>query len=557
MPESKKNDAVIQPEEPPIWNETQELDFAIDASRYPDAFFADYEALACLSASENAETLLVLHRQTGEEFLAKCYLGENRASGETEASLLKKLSFPGIPHYVAEYENGTMLCVVRTYVIGLPLDEYAAQQRPTPEQSVQIATQICDILAYLHSLTPPVIHRDIKPQNIIIDAEDKPWLIDFGISREYDATAAKDTRYFGTVDFAPPEQYGFSQTDNRTDIFSLGVLLGWLLTGESQPRKAMPKLASARLQKIVKTCTELTPDRRYASAQQVKKALLHANGHLQGRILRAVCCTLVSLACLCAGFALGRYTDISPALLTGKVRFEEPLIEQAVRQSLGLSQDASISESDLLNVTELYIFGNQVAESPQAYSDAQNNMGLNDESIRNGGIRSLEDLRQLQHLKILHIALQDIVDLSPLAALGALEIVDLNHNPIESVAPLSGLYSLRELSVFDSRVSDFSALASCPLLETIDAGASRVASLDAFAGVTSLTCLKLRKTTPDTLEGIDALAGLKQLELTNVRDRNLAPLMTLPQLERVLLSEDLRAQAERDLGGATFQITFS
>ncbi len=557
MPNKTKNDTVIQQEEAQNRETDQEFDFAFDESRYPAAFFADYEALACLSGSDNAETLLVLHRQTGEQFLAKCYLGENRASGETEAALLKKLSFPGIPNYIAEYENSTMLCVVREYVIGLPLNEYAAQQRPTPEQSVQIATQICDILAYLHSLNPPVIHRDIKPQNIIIDTEDKPWLIDFGISREYDASAAKDTRYFGTVDFAPPEQYGFSQTDNRTDIFSLGVLLGWLLTGESQPRKAMPKLASSRLQKIVKTCTELTPDRRYASAQQVKKALLHADGHAQKRFLRVILCVAAALACLCAGFALGRYTDISPALLTGGVRFEEPLIEQAVRQSLGLSQDATITKGDLLNVTELYIFGNAVSESPQAYSEMKHDMGLSGETIRNGGIRSLEDLRQLKHLKIIHISLQDIVDLSPLSELGALEIVELSHNPIESVVPLGGLYSLRELGVFESRVSDFSALASCPLLETIDAGATRVTSLDAFAGITSLTCLKLRKTTPDTLDGIDALAGLKQLELTSVRDQNLAPLLTLPMLENVLLSEDLRAQAERDLESATFQITFS
>ncbi len=557
MPDATKNDTVIQPEEAQNSDANQEFDFAFDESRYPAAFFADYEALACLSGSDNAETLLVLHRLTGEQFLAKCYLGENRTSGETEASLLQKLSFPGIPHYVAQYENSTMLCVVRTYVIGLPLDEYADQQRPTPEQSVQIATQICDILVYLHSLTPPVIHRDIKPQNIIIDAEDKPWLIDFGISREYDASAAKDTRYFGTIDFAPPEQYGFSQTDNRTDIFSLGVLLGWLLTGESQPRKAMPKLASSRLQKIVKTCTELTPDRRYASAQQVKKALLHADGRMQKRISRVIFCVAAALACFCTGFAIGRYTDISPALLTGKIRFEEPLIEQAVRQSLGLSDDATISQGDLLNVTELYIFGNQVSQSPQAYSDAQNRMGSEGETILNGGIRSLEDLSQLKHLKIVRISLQDIVDLSPLSELGALEIVDLSHNPIESVTPLSGLYSLRELGVFESRVSDFAVLASCPLLETIDAGATRVASLDAFAGVTSLTCLKLRKTTLDTLDGIGALAGLKQLELTSVRDRNLAPLLTLPLLESVFLSEDLRKQAERDLGGATFQITFS
>ncbi|MDP3446499.1 MAG: protein kinase [Eubacteriales bacterium] len=531
--------------------------FELDDSRYPVAFFADYEALACLSVSKSAETLRVRNRTTGDHFLAKCYWGESRSSGLTESGVLKKLNHPGIPGFVAEYQNESMHCMVREYVEGLPLHAFASETPPSPGQTVAIASQICDILAYLHRQSPPIIHRDIKPQNIIIDSAHKAWLIDFGISREYDDSASKDTQYFGTVDFAPPEQYGFSQTDHRTDIFSLGVLIGWLLTGESQPRKAMPKLESPRLQKIVKTCTELTPDRRYSSAEQVKKALLHADGHLQKRILRVACCLAASIACLCAGFWIGRHTDYTPALLAPKrVSFEEPLIEQAVRQSLGLDQHTPISEDDLLSVTELYIFGNRASLTPAEYSAAQNGMGLQDESIRNGGIRSLQDLTKLKHLKIIRIALQDIADLSPLAKLASLEIIDLNHNPIEDTAPLACLYSLRELCMFDSRVSDFSALFACSLLETIDAGKTRVVSLDAFAGIMSLKRLKVRNTTLDTLDGIGSLAGLEQLELTAVRDRNLAPLNALPLLKEVFLSESLREEAARDLPDAAFRITF-
>ena len=529
-----------------------------DDTRYPAAFFADYEALACLSYNESAETLLVVRRETGEECLAKCYLGESRTNGLTEAALLKKLSCPAIPRYLAEYENETMLCVVRAYIAGLPLNEYAAQAHPSSAQAVSIASQICDILAYLHSLTPPIIHRDIKPQNIIIDADDKAWLIDFGISREYDASAAKDTRYFGTVDFAPPEQYGFSQTDNRTDIFSLGVLLGWLLTGESQPRKAMPKMESPRLQKIVKTCTELTPDRRYSSAAQVKKALQRSDGHIHRRVLRAALCAAASLACLCAGFAVGRYTDFTPALFApAGVRFEEPLIEQAVRQSLGVSDKTPISEGDLLSVTELYIFGNVTAANAEAYGAAHQRMLSQDESIKNGGIRTLSDLTKLKNLRILHIALQDIADVSPLAGLGSLEIIDLNHNPIQSVSSLAGLFSLRELGVFDSQVSDFSILAACPLLESIDAGKTRVTAPQAFAGIAGLRSLKVRQTSLTTLDGISDFPFLQRLELSTVRDRNLAPLLSLPQLKEVWLDEELRKEAEQVLKDAAFQLTFS
>jgi serine/threonine protein kinase len=531
--------------------------FLYDDSRYPAGFFTEYEALSCLSSAENAETLLVRERKTGAQRIAKCYLGENRVNGETESQLLQKLSHPGIPRYVATFENEDMLCVVRAYVEGLALHEFVAQKHPTPGMSVSIASQICDILAYLHNLNPPVIHRDIKPQNIIIDESSNAWLIDFGISREYNADAATDTRCFGTVDFAPPEQYGFSQTDNRTDIFSLGVLLGWLLTGESQPRKALPKLDSPRLQKIVQTCTELTPERRYPSAELVKKALLRADGRAQKRIWRICFCVAASLFMLCAGFAIGRYTAFFPKLFSpAGVMFQEPLIEQAVRASLNLPADATIEEDDLLRVNELYIYGNMVVEDGEAFSAAQNRMVMKDPAIQNGGIRSLADLAKLPRLKIIHIALQNITDLSPLAQLSDLEIIDLMHNPIESVEPLARLYSLRELNVFESHVSDLSPLISCPQLFSIDAGKSRVATVASFSGIASLKRLSLRKSTLTSLDGIEALAGLQQIVLGDVRDRSLTPLLSLPLLKEVSLSEDLRAEALRDLARASFQISF-
>ena len=532
--------------------------FAFDANRYPETFFEDYEALACLSDNESAETLLVLERQSGLHRIAKCYLGENRSSGETEASLLKKLDNPSIPHLIAEYQNETMLCVVREFIEGLPLNEFVAQERPTPEQSVAIASQICDILAYLHAQSPPIIHRDIKPQNIILDSDSKAWLIDFGISREYDASASKDTTYFGTVDFAPPEQYGFSQTDHRTDIFSLGVLIGWLLTGESQPRKALPKLRSSRLKKIVQTCTELTPDRRYSSASKVKKALLHADGLFTNRVLRIVCCLFASLLCLSAGFAIGRYTDFTPSLFPRtEVTFHEPLIEEAVRLSLGKTNGEPISKDDLLSVTELYIFGDHAVGNAEAYSKEQARMTTAGEVVNNGGIQSLKDIQQLSHLKIMHIALQDITDLSPLSGLTSLEIVDLNHNPVESVAPLYGLDSLRQLSVFDSRVSDLSALSACPLLEGIDAGRTRVTSLSAFAGIRGLTMLMLRGSTLDSLDGIASFSGLESIGLGTVRSHDLTPLNQLPLLQKVSFDESMREDAARDLSNASFQLSFS
>ncbi|MPM93698.1 hypothetical protein SDC9_140840 [bioreactor metagenome] len=317
-------------------------------------------------------------------------------------------------------------------------------------------------------------------------------------------------------------------------------------------------MESPRLQKIVKTCTELTPDRRYSSAVQVKKALQRADGHIHKRVVRVILCVAALFACLCAGYAIGRYTDFTPTLFApAGVTFEEPLIEQAVRQSLNLSSSTPLSEEDLLSVTDLYIFGNVAAANVEAFSTAQQQMVSQDESIKNGGIRSLDDLVKLKNLRILHVALQDIVDVSPLAKLDSLEVIDLNHNPIENISPLAGLYSLRELIVFDSQVSDCSALSACPLLESIDAGKSRVTSPQAFAGIAGLKSLKIRQTPLTTLDGIAAFPFLERLELSTVRDRNLTPLLSLPELKEVWLNEELRTEAEQNLKNATFQITYS
>ena len=134
----------------------------------------------------------------------------------------------------------------------MPLNELVKERRMEEAQIIKLMLQLCDTLIYLHGQTPAVIHRDIKPQNIIVDEAGKIKLIDFGISRLYDKSAHNDTVFIGTQEFAPPEQYGFSQTDERSDIFSLGVVLCWLLTGETDTSKARVSIHNRRLSTIIK-----------------------------------------------------------------------------------------------------------------------------------------------------------------------------------------------------------------------------------------------------------------------------------------------------------------
>ena len=529
-----------------------------DDNRYPKAFFADYEAIECIAHSATSETLRVKDRRTGDFFLAKCYTDKRLISHTTEGMLLKNLRHPGLPRFAAEYQNDGMLCVVREYAEGTPLDRYAAENQLTQKQIVSIVLQLCDILSYLHGQMPPVIHRDIKPQNIIVDAKGKITLIDFGISRVYDESARKETVCFGTMDFAPPEQYGYSQTDCRADIFSMGVLLGWLLTGNSHLKTLVPKIQNPRLRRIVVACTNFAPERRYASVEKVRADLRNADGHRQKRALRFACGFLVCAACLCIGFAIGRYTDFTPAFsVSSGVSFEEPLIEQAVRLALDKPENEPIEEIDLLSVTELYIYGDQVADGGEAYGELGEHMALNDGVLRNGGIRSLGDLTQLKNLRILYIALQDISDLAPLSALTSLEDIDLRHNPVEDVSPLAALPSLRNLTLYDTRVSDLSALCACPLLENIVAGKTRITSITAFTGIQNLKYLFIRSTTVESLSGIEEFPRLEQIGLGSVADEDLKPLLSLPRLREAHLDEGMREEAEEDLPQAAFRIIYS
>lgn len=527
------------------------------SARYPEGFLRDYEAIECLAHNDAGETLLVKNKQTGSHFVAKCYTDQTILSRVTEADILKKLEHPGLPRYAGEYQSG-MLCVVREYVEGMPLDLYAAQNKLSEEKAVCLVISLCDILSYLHEQAPPVIHRDIKPQNLILDKKGRLRLIDFGISRLYDKDANEDTVCYGTKHFAAPEQYGFAQTDNRTDIFSLGVLLGWLLTGESELGSMLQKIKNRRLHRIVKKCTAFAPEKRYANVNKIRADLLNTDGHRRKQIIKWACAMLVCVASLCAGFAVGRYTDFAPAFSTSsQVVFEEPLVEQAVRLALSKDMSEPIEETDLLSVTELYIYGHQAAESLQAFDDLGQHMALSDGLLKNGGITSLEDLAKLKNLKVIRIALEDITDLSPLSGLTALETVDLRHNPVADISALASLPGLRELCLFETRVSDLSSLSVCSMLENVEVGKTQITSMAAFEGIESMRSLSMMKTPIKTLSGIEDFVNMEKLRISDVADGDLRPLLALPKLKEACLDESLRQAANNILKQAAFRVIYS
>jgi serine/threonine protein kinase len=299
----------------------RELQVSLDEARYPEELTNACELMECLSHGEGCETLLARCRGTGALYVVKCYETGHPLFFATEPEALRCLNHHGLPSFIAEYKSETMRCILREYIEGETLEHAVVHSQPTEETVRSIGIGLCDILTYLHGQTPPIIHRDIKPQNVVLGEDGKVSLIDFGISRLYVEDEKTDTVAFGTKTFSPPEQYGFSQTDCRSDIFSLGVLLHWLLTGNTE----LEKLGTSPLEKVAASCTAFDPQNRYKDATVVRRALCRSEPKNRKRRARRV--TASALVVLAAAIAAviwwGNYQPLNdpshtPAFITSK-----------------------------------------------------------------------------------------------------------------------------------------------------------------------------------------------------------------------------------------------
>lgn len=127
------------------------------------------------------------------------------------------------------------------------------------------AEQLCDALSFLHK--NGIIHRDVKPSNIIVKPDNTVVLIDLSIARCMTDFQEKDTQTLGTVGYAAPEQFGISQTGRATDIYAMGVLLNMMLTGV-HPAVDLPH---GLIRKVVEKSISTQMAKRYQSAQKLKR----------------------------------------------------------------------------------------------------------------------------------------------------------------------------------------------------------------------------------------------------------------------------------------------
>lgn len=212
---------------------------------------------------------------------SKVYLAKNRATGKIVVKKyiesceieiyekLKKLEGKGIPKvydYAYKEHNGI---VIESFICGETLEEkLAVCGAYNEEDAKKMVCELLEILKEIHS--QGIIHRDISAKNIIITDEGDVRLIDFGIARELKEKKSRDTRILGTVGYAAPEQFGFQQSDARTDIYAVGVLLNQLLTG-CMPTERVYK--SGVMGRIIKKSTSIDANKRYTSAEWMLRAI--------------------------------------------------------------------------------------------------------------------------------------------------------------------------------------------------------------------------------------------------------------------------------------------
>ncbi len=235
-----------------------------------------YEPIKTLHQSDKGKVVLVSEKSTGCLYVIKYSSGD-----KLPYRRLKELRHKLWPRIIYISEKDGQTVTVEEYVNAPNLEEILHDRGPLSEELVaSIALQICDGLQILHSWG--ILHRDIKPANILLTSDGNVKLIDFDAARIEKNDAEQDTRILGTQGYASPEQYGFAQTDERSDIFSLGSTLKALLGASYK----------GRLLSVIVKCTHLDPKDRYQNVEELAKAIIKKPRKLIYYLLTAVLAAL-------------------------------------------------------------------------------------------------------------------------------------------------------------------------------------------------------------------------------------------------------------------------
>ncbi len=499
------------------YNETLQSEMAgVDM---PQELSENYTFDSCVKRQDGQEVYFISRNSDGKRAVLRVTDAGSGGNAAAESAVLQKLDHPAIPKWLGTWEHSGRVYMAREHFDGDDLYTYIRKHGPLGRDMLtDISLQLCDILAYIHSQNPAVIHRDIKPENIIIAGNDGVKLIDFGIARDFKPDTEKDTQIAGTRPYMAPEQFGSEATDNRADIYSLGVVMVYMAAAKPDLQRLKADFPHKELTAIIEKCVRKDRDQRYRTAAALKSKILWVRRGMTRKILLcAVVCVLIAAAFL-SGLHIGRgqgfksgvasIMDI-PAVnnrpftqeeLSEPVTFNNRHIDMAVRNALNRAEGEPIYRDYLIRyIDELQIFGTYIYhpslgitfDKKHVAKGVVTYMTSNGFTVdMRGDISSLEDIPNLYYLKTLSLTSQNISDISPLGGM-KLENINLADNYVGNLLPLKDMAMLRTLDLCQNPVQDLTPISRLLSLESLDISQTQVTDLSPLKELAKLKTLKL------------------------------------------------------------------
>ena len=507
----------------------------------PEDMQEHWTVYECLKESEDSSTFLVKETATG--ILCVLKWGRNRQAEflRNEMEIMKKMAdrkLSGIPKAYRIFEENGKVYLVREYIEGMSLAQMVLQKGGISEAEIyRISRTICQTAEQFQNPDEPMIHRDIKPENIVVTPGDEVVFIDFGTMRSYKKDGSRDTFVVGTRGTAAPEQYGYTQTDQRTDVYAIGQTMLYMVSESYEMNQLSECAVSRRMKKIIEKACSFEPDKRYGDAAQLRRAVEKCQANNRKKVYKKAGAVFGLIA---AGYILAIFSQDGTVIenkrietaeqsaaeeqIQAEITFREELIEEAVRKELGLSKTDKITASMLEDVRKLRIVGKEILDDEDTFWGEGHHVDGKDSSFGSvrGNITDLSDLAQMVNLEELALCNQKIEDISGLKEL-PLKKLYLSKNMITDFSVLLNLIDLDTLCIMENPAENLSVIGEC-------------------TGILRLNIQGMNLTDIDFLKNL----SLDYLDMSNVEVENniFEPLSEMKKLDTLCMCDVNEAAAE-------------
>lgn len=219
-----------------------------------------YEEIGCI---KDREDIILIEDENGEKYVKKILSTFN----ESVYQYLIENPIAHMPRIISKHRGNRYLVIIEEYIDGVTLCDLLEDGSINELKAVKIARDICTIVKELHTLDNPIIHRDIKSSNVMVNSDLEVFLLDVNVAKQYKPEEKEDTRLLGTLYYVAPEQfgYGFSSSSEKTDIYAIGILMNIMITGK------LPKeeKAAGDIWNVIEKCISLNPEDRYSDDELI------------------------------------------------------------------------------------------------------------------------------------------------------------------------------------------------------------------------------------------------------------------------------------------------